>query len=54
MPKGGRLTISTFLTGDKKHIAISFEDEGHGIPQENLKKGVGLELAISYGIIKTP
>ena len=63
MPRGGTLTISSNLSKDKKYIETSFEDDGVGIPEENIKKlfdpffttkgvGTGLGLAVSYGIIK--
>lgn len=63
MPDGGKLTISSKISPSKKHIAISFEDTGVGIPQENINNlfdpffttkggGTGLGLAVSYGIIR--
>jgi two-component system NtrC family sensor kinase len=63
MPRGGTLTISSNLSKDKKYIETSFEDDGVGIPEENINKlfdpffttkgvGTGLGLAVSYGIIK--
>jgi len=61
----GSLTIGTQLLKDGRFIEIGFTDTGCGIPQENMKrlfepffttkeetKGIGLGLAISYGIIK--
>jgi signal transduction histidine kinase len=63
METGGTLTITTSLTPDK-WITISVQDTGIGIPPENMEKlftpffstkdvkGVGLGLAISYGIIE--
>jgi two-component system NtrC family sensor kinase len=61
----GSLTIRTQLLKDGRFIEIGFTDTGCGIPQENMKKlfepffttkegvnGIGLGLAISYGIIK--
>jgi two-component system, NtrC family, sensor kinase len=63
MPKGGTLTIETYLTKDEKYVEIAFIDTGIGIPKENIHKlfdpffttkstGTGLGLAVSYGIIK--
>ncbi len=61
----GSLSIYTQLLEDNHFIEIGFTDTGCGIPQENMKKlfepffttkeednGIGLGLAISYGIIK--
>ncbi len=63
MSKGGTLIISTQLEQDE--IAIKFQDTGAGIAQANLKKlftpffttkekgkGIGLGLAVCYGIIQ--
>ncbi len=64
MSEGGKLTIRSFLGKDGK-VSVSFEDTGCGIPPENMDKlftpffttkdevkGVGLGLAVSYGIIE--
>ena len=61
----GRLTIITRQDQTKEFIEIEISDTGHGISVENLEKifdpffttketghGVGLGLAISYGIVK--
>lgn len=61
----GKLSISTLCDKVKGCIEITFSDTGSGISEENLEKifdpffttketghGVGLGLAISYGIIK--
>lgn len=61
---GGFVEISTDIK-DENLARIIFKDNGHGIPEENLKhifdpffttkereKGTGLGLSISYGIIK--
>lgn len=73
MPSGGELRINawnTDITGDSgipvregRYVAISIQDQGLGIPEENLtrifdpyfttkQKGSGLGLAITYSIIK--
>jgi two-component system NtrC family sensor kinase len=61
----GALALSTRFDTETRAIEVTFCDTGPGISQENLKKvfspffttkdaghGVGLGLAISYGIIK--
>ncbi len=59
---GGQIEIKTELI-DSNHIRISIKDNGPGIPKDRLKhifepfyttkkKGTGLGLYISYGIIK--
>jgi len=63
MSFGGTLTLRT--TNEEGHIRISVQDTGSGISEANLKKiftpffttkkevkGVGLGLAVSYGIIQ--
>lgn len=65
MPNGGTLTIKSGYIESTKEIFIKFIDTGIGIPKENLKKlftpffttkekgkGVGLGLAVCYGIIQ--
>jgi two-component system NtrC family sensor kinase len=62
---GGRLTIRTSLLPDGKDVELSVQDTGEGIAPENLAKifdpffttkadgkGVGLGLAVLYGIVK--
>jgi len=64
MPEGGRVTLRT-LNEPENMVTIEVEDSGIGIPPENLSKlftpffttkpvgkGIGLGLAIIYGIIK--
>ncbi len=63
MPSGGIITINAYDKG--KDIFIKVKDNGHGIPESDIKrifepffttksigKGTGLGLAVSYGIIK--
>jgi len=63
MKEGGKLTINT--SQDDNWVRISIRDTGYGIPPENMDKlftpffstkedvkGVGLGLAVSYGIIE--
>jgi len=63
---GGTITIGTKVsTIEKNHLVISIEDNGPGIPKDNLNrifdpffttkavgKGTGLGLSICYGIIQ--
>lgn len=64
MPEGGRLTLRTSTTGDGL-LKLEVQDTGYGISPENMEKlftpffttkekgkGVGLGLAVSYGIIQ--
>jgi two-component system NtrC family sensor kinase len=63
MPGGGKLTLRTSIDKDYEKIEVS--DTGYGISPENMRKlftpffttkqavkGVGLGLAVSYGIIQ--
>jgi two-component system NtrC family sensor kinase len=65
MNGNGQLILSTKHNRAKTCIEISVQDTGHGISEENMEKifdpffttketghGVGLGLAISYGIVK--
>ena len=64
MPNGGKLTINSSL-GEDGWVKVSVQDTGCGIAPENMEKlftpffttkeqgkGVGLGLAVSYGIIE--
>ena len=63
MPKGGRITVQTFLQKDM--LAVDIRDTGIGIPEKHIDRifdpffttkeagqGTGLGLSVSYGIIK--
>ena len=65
MNGNGTLTLATKHNRENKTIEIKVQDTGHGISDENMEKifdpffttketghGVGLGLAISYGIVK--
>jgi two-component system NtrC family sensor kinase len=63
MPHGGNLEISMYQSADGKYICAALQDNGVGIPEENLARifdpffttkteGTGLGLSISYGIIE--
>ncbi len=65
MNGSGTLTLTTGFGINAKNIEIEVKDTGHGISMENMEKifnpffttkeighGVGLGLAISYGIVK--
>lgn len=64
MPEGGELRIISGY-GDRDYVRVSIQDTGVGIPLENMDKlftpffstkdavkGVGLGLAVSYGIVE--
>jgi len=63
MPQGGRLTLRTYVHNSQ--IKLEVQDTGVGIPPENISKlftpffstkpevkGVGLGLAVAYGIVQ--
>jgi signal transduction histidine kinase len=65
MDGNGKLDLATRFDPVDQYIEVEFKDTGHGIVKENLEKifdpffttkdtghGVGLGLAISFGIIK--
>jgi len=62
MPDGGRLTLRTMADNDSQ-LKIEVKDTGCGISPENMRKlftpffstkgkGVGLGLAVAYGLIQ--
>jgi two-component system NtrC family sensor kinase len=65
MPNGGTITIATQASPGDSYVQVLFADTGVGIPEKNLhrifdpffttkgdKRGTGLGLAVSYGIIE--
>ena len=59
----GRIEIRSRMNKEEKTVSIEIQDNGDGIPHDNLKKifepfyttkadGTGLGLSVSYGIIK--
>ena len=63
MPDGGTITVT--LDGTEENVIVTVQDEGMGIPEENLDKlfspffttkqvgkGTGLGLAVTHGIVK--
>jgi signal transduction histidine kinase len=64
MPDGGKLFLRTLYDSERQFVVIEVQDTGLGIPEENRskifepffstktsEKGVGLGLAVVYGII---
>jgi two-component system NtrC family sensor kinase len=65
MPEGGRLTLRTSFDAEKQLVLMEVQDTGHGVPEQDRSrifepffstktdnKGVGLGLAVVYGIIR--
>jgi two-component system NtrC family sensor kinase len=62
--KGGELSIESNISSDGRYVEIKFQDNGCGIPKEQLgkifdpffttkgTKGTGLGLSVSYGIVQ--
>jgi signal transduction histidine kinase len=63
MPDGGNILVT--LDGTEETVILTVQDEGMGIPEENLDKlfspffttkqvgkGTGLGLAVTHGIVK--
>jgi len=59
----GKISIRSKMDKAKKFVSVEIQDNGHGMPQNKLKKvfepfyttkshGTGLGLSVSYGIIK--
>ncbi len=59
----GTVTVRSYVTSDRKNVAIDVADTGCGIPPENMSKifepffstkpkGTGLGLAVTYGIVQ--
>jgi len=59
----GELLISTYQSADGQYVCAELDDNGSGIPEENLERifdpffttkpqGTGLGLSISYGIVE--
>jgi two-component system NtrC family sensor kinase len=65
MPNGGTITIATHASHGDPYVQAQFGDTGVGIPEKDLhrifdpffttkgdKRGTGLGLAVSYGVIE--
>jgi len=59
----GTVTIRSYVSPDRRNVAIDVSDTGRGIPPENMSKifepffstkakGTGLGLAVTYGIVQ--
>lgn len=64
MPEGGRLTLTSRVDADQRHVEVKVADTGRGIGEKNIDrifdpffttkeegKGTGLGLSVSYGIV---
>jgi signal transduction histidine kinase len=64
MPKGGKMTVTSWMNSDQKEVWIKINDNGYGISDQDMEHifdpffttkeegGTGLGLSIVYGIVK--